>query len=104
MDSIIFSGNVIIGIIMLLIYSISGISIVSFIFNGNMIMLMIMIVVSSIFTFVLYYIGGDVSVENFKLLKLLFLSLMIFILSSYRLLMFIRWEGIRVMSIILIRY
>jgi len=69
-----------------------------------MILLIIMVVVSSIFTFVSYYMGSDVSSENFKLLKLIFLGLMIFILSSFGLLMFVGWEGIRVMSMMLIGY
>jgi len=75
-----------------------------FSFNSNIILLMIMIVVSSIFTFVSYYMGGDVSSENFKLLKLIFLGLIIFILSSFGLLMFVGWEGIGVISIMLIGY
>jgi len=77
---------------------------VSFIFNSNIIMLMMLFVVSSIFTFVLYYMRRDVSSDNFKLLKILFLGLIIFILSSYGLLMFIGWERIGVISIILIGY
>lgn len=90
MNSLICNDDVVLGILMLLIYSISRISIISFIFNGNIILLIMLVVVSSIFTFVLYYIGRDVSNEGFKLLKLLFLGLIIFILSSYGLLIFIR--------------
>merc|ERR1712174_176772 len=74
------------------------------IFNTNIIMIMIIFVVTSIFTFVGYYIGGDVSSENFKLLKVLFLRLMVLMLLSYRVVMFIGWEGIRVISMCLIRY
>lgn len=51
-----------------------------------------------------YYIGGDVSVDNFKLVITLFLILIVIMLSSYRVLMFLRWEGIGVMSMILIGY
>jgi len=69
-----------------------------------MIMLIILFVVASIFTFVLYYMRRDVSSDNFKLLKVLFLGLIIFMLSSYGLVIFIRWEGIGVISIILIGY
>lgn len=69
-----------------------------------MILLIIIVVVSSIFTFVSYYIGGDVSSESFKLLKLMFLGLIIFMLSSFGLLMFVRWEGIGVISMMLIGY
>merc|ERR1712157_305163 len=74
------------------------------IFNTNIIMIMIIFVVVSIFTFVVYYIRGDVSNENFKLLKVLFLRLIVLMLLSYRVVMFIGWEGIRVMSICLIGY
>jgi len=66
-----------------------GMSLVFFSLNCNMILLIMIVVVSSIFTFVSYYIGGDVSSENFKVLKLMFLGLMIFMLSSFRLLMFV---------------
>jgi len=74
------------------------------IYNMNMIVIIIIFVVSSIFTFVGYYIGGDVSNENFKLLKVLFLGLMIFMLTSFGVVIFIGWEGIGVMSMCLIRY
>jgi len=74
------------------------------VYNANMIIIMIVFVVSSIFMFVRYYIGGDVSSENFKLLKVLFLGLMIFILTSFGVVIFIGWEGIGVMSICLIGY
>lgn len=90
--------------VIILIISFRGASLVVFNINGNQIILMIVFVVRSIFLFVSYYIGGDVAMENFKLLKLMFLILIIFILSSYRLLMFIRWERIRVISICLIGY
>merc|ERR1712003_268973 len=74
------------------------------IFNTNIIMIMIIFVVVSIFTFVEYYIGGDVSSENFKLLKVLFLRLIVLMLVSYRVVIFVRWEGIRVISMCLIGY
>lgn len=76
----------------------------SMIFNINIILLMILVVVTSIFTFVMYYIDGDVSVDNFKLLKVLFLSLMVFMLVSFGVVIFIGWEGIGVISICLIGY
>lgn len=104
MNGFVCDDYVVLSVVLLLIYSISRISIVSFMFNGNRIMLIILMVVVSIFTFVGYYIGGDVSSDNFKLLKILFLGLIIFMLSSYGLVMFIGWEGIRVMSMMLIRY
>lgn len=56
----------------------------------NSILLMMIVVVTSIFTFVLYYMRGDVSSENFKFLKLVFLGLIVFMLCSFGLLMFIR--------------
>jgi NADH:ubiquinone oxidoreductase subunit 5 (subunit L)/multisubunit Na+/H+ antiporter MnhA subunit len=82
----------------------NGFSHVVIIINGNMLLLMILIVVSSIFEFVRYYIESDVSNGNFKLLKLLFLRLIVLILTSFGILMFLRWEGIGVMSMCLIRY
>jgi len=72
--------------------------------NNNIIELMIVIVVASIFSFVSYYIIGDVSNDSFKLLKVMFLRLIIVMLNSFRLMMFIGWEGIRVISIMLIGY
>jgi len=90
--------------IVLLIVSFVGISHVSMLFNVNMIVMMITFVVSSIFIFIGYYIRGDVSNENFKVLKVLFLGLMVLILVSYRMVIFIGWEGIGVISICLIRY
>lgn len=84
--------------------SLTGGGLVFMIFNNNGILLIILIVVASIFVFVGYYMGRDVSYENFKLLKVLFLALMILILSSYGIVMFIGWEGIGVMSICLIGY
>jgi NADH:ubiquinone oxidoreductase subunit 5 (subunit L)/multisubunit Na+/H+ antiporter MnhA subunit len=77
---------------------------VSIIFNVNVIVIMILFVVSSIFTFVVYYMGNDVSSEGFKLLKVLFLGLMVLILVTYGVIMFIGWEGIGVISICLIGY
>jgi len=72
--------------------------------NINGIKLIIIIVVGSIFCFVSYYIVGDVSYDNFKLVKLTFLGLMVLILSSSNVLIFLGWEGIGVISIMLIRY
>jgi len=77
---------------------------VTMLYNSNMILLMIIFVVSSIFVFVGYYMRGDVSNENFKLLKVTFLGLMVLILISYGVVMFVRWERIGVISICLIRY
>jgi len=77
---------------------------VTIIFNANIIVIMITFVVASIFTFVGYYIRRDISNENFKLLKVLFLRLIVLMLVSYRVVIFVRWEGIRVISMCLIGY
>jgi len=73
------------------------------IIQNNLIIIML-IVVRSIFVFVIYYMGDDVSNGNFKLVILLFLSLIVFILSTGGVLIFLGWEGIRIMSILLIGY
>jgi len=100
----IHSSSIILFVLMVLIIGLVRIAHVVMIFNANMIVIIIILVVVSIFTFVRYYIGGDVSNENFKLLKVLFLRLIVLILVSYRVVIFIRWEGIGVMSICLIGY
>jgi hypothetical protein len=96
--------NLIIVMIMLIFIEVGMMSHVIILFRQNRIKIMIIIVVSSIFCFVIYYIVDDVSVDNFKLVKLLFLSLMVLMLSSIGIIIFLRWEGIRVISMILIRY
>lgn len=89
MGGIICDGSIVCVMVILLIFSFSGMSIVPFIFNSNIIAIMMLVVVSSILTFVVYYIGNDVSNDAFKLLKIMFLRLMVFILNSYGLVMFI---------------
>jgi len=74
---------------LLLIFSIIGRGHVTIVYNSNIILVMILFVVSSIFTFVGYYIRDDVSNDNFKLLKVLFLGLIIFMLTSFGVVMFI---------------
>lgn len=64
-------------------------SLVSFSLNINIIMIIMVFVVRSIFTFVTYYIDGDVGNGNFKLLKIIFLTLIVLMLSSFGLLMFV---------------
>jgi len=100
----VFVSDLILFVFIVLMVSLVRIAHVIIIFNNNIIIIIIIFVVTSIFTFVGYYIGRDVSNENFKLLKVLFLRLMVLILISYRVVIFIRWEGIGVMSICLIRY
>jgi len=99
-----FVSDLILFVFTVLIISLVRIAHVVIIFNNNIIVIMMIFVVISIFTFVRYYIGGDVSNENFKLLKVLFLRLIVLMLLSYRVVMFIGWERIRVMSMCLIRY
>jgi len=97
-------SSVILFVLIILIISIVRRSHVIIMFNANIIIIIIIFVVVSIFTFVRYYMRGDVSNENFKLLKVLFLGLMVLMLVSYRVVIFIRWEGIRVISMCLIGY
>jgi len=104
MINFIFISDLILFVFIVLMANLIRIAHVIIIFNTNMIIIMIVFVVISIFTFVRYYIGGDVSNENFKLLKVLFLGLIVLILLSYRVVMFIGWERIRVISMCLIRY
>merc|ERR1712157_302594 len=100
----IFVGDLILFVFIILMISLTRMAHVVVIFNANIIIIIIIFVVTSIFTFVGYYIRGDVSSENFKLLKVLFLRLIVLILLSYRVVMFIGWERIGVMSMCLIRY
>jgi len=82
-------SSVILFVLMILMISLVRIAHVVIIFNTNIIIVMIIFVVASIFTFVGYYIGRDVSSENFKLLKVLFLRLIVLILVSYRVVIFV---------------
>jgi len=100
----VFVSDLILFVFIILMISLMRIAHVIIIFNTNIIIIMMIFVVVSIFTFVGYYIGGDVSSENFKLLKVLFLRLMVLMLLSYRVVIFIRWERIRVISMCLIGY
>lgn len=86
---IIYFNGLILFVLIVLIISMEGIAYVTIIFNTNMIIMMIIFVVISIFTFVRYYMRGDVSSENFKLLKVLFLGLIVLMLVSYRVFIFI---------------
>merc|ERR1712157_149868 len=100
----VFASDLILFVFIILMVSFTRIAHVVIMFNTNIIIIMIIFVVISIFTFVGYYIGGDISSENFKLLKVLFLRLIVLILLSYRVVMFIGWERIGVISMCLIRY
>jgi len=90
MISFICDSNVILFVVLILMFMVGRFSLVSFLINDNNILIIMLMVVSSIFCFVYYYIDRDVANNNFKLLKLLFLRLMIFILSSFGLLIFLR--------------
>lgn len=59
------------------------------VFNSNIILLIMIVVVRSIYSFVLYYMDGDVSNMNFKLVILLFLGLIVVILESMRVVIFV---------------
>lgn len=83
-------GNLIMIIIVLIFAEMRMISHVVILLRQNGIKIIIVIVVGSIFCFVAYYIMGDVSVDNFKLVKLVFLGLMVLILSSFGIVIFLR--------------
>lgn len=89
MIGVVFADDVVVGIMVLLIFQICGISLVAFGINANMILIIMIFVVGSIFTFVTYYMRDDVANDGFKLLKILFLALIIFMLNSFRLLIFV---------------
>lgn len=90
MVCIVYFSSLIIFVLIILIVNVEGIAHVTIIFNTNIIIVIMIFVVMSIFTFVRYYIRGDVSNENFKLLKVLFLGLIVLMLVSYRVVIFIR--------------
>lgn len=79
-----------VAIILLIMVELVRVTHVGMVMSGNFLALIMVIVVRSIFTFVGYYIRGDVSSENFKLVIILFLTLIVLILSSYRILIFLR--------------
>lgn len=72
--------------------------------NINLLCLIIVFVVGSIYQFKIYYMAGDVRYLNFVTIFQIFTLLIILILSSQYLLMFVRWEGIGLISFLLIRY
>lgn len=90
MICVIYVDCIILVIILLIIFEMGIMSHVMIMVNINRIKIMIIIVVRSIFIFVRYYIISDVSVDNFKIIKLTFLGLMVLILSSINILMFLR--------------
>lgn len=104
MNFVISFGGIILRIVFLLMIILNRISHIVIPFVSNILMIIIMFVVGSIFIFVQYYMDSDVSNENFKLVIIMFLLLMILILSSYNILIFVRWERIGVISILLIGY
>lgn len=90
MISIIYSSGLVLVLILLIIIEVCRFRHVSIVISNNYLMLIMIIVVRSIFTFVGYYMGGDVSNENFKLVILIFLILMVLMLSSFGVLIFLR--------------
>lgn len=90
MVSIIYSSGLNLVLILLIMIELCGARHVSIVISNNYLMLIMIIVVRSIFTFVGYYMGGDVSNENFKLVILIFLILIVLMLSSFGVLIFLR--------------
>lgn len=101
---VVHNSSVVLLVTLLLSGCLCGVSLINVFINVNPIVMMIMVVVISIIAFVRYYIAGDVSMMSFQFLIVVFLGFMVLILSSSRMLIFLRWEGIGVMSICLIRY
>lgn len=89
MVSIIYFSSLILVLILLIIIEVCRIRHVSMVISSNYLVLIMIIVVRSIFTFVGYYMGGDVSNENFKLVILIFLMLIVLMLSSFGVLIFL---------------
>jgi len=86
----VYVNNLMMVIVVLIFVEIGIISHVLMLFRQNRIKLIMVIVVRSIFCFVIYYIIDDVSVDNFKLVKLIFLRLIVLILSSLGIIIFLR--------------
>jgi len=89
MDSVVYDNSIVLRIVLLMIVSIGIIGNFMIILNQNMIMLMIVVVVGSIFTFVTYYMRGDVSNENFKIIIVVFLILIVIMLSGIGIMIFL---------------
>jgi len=85
----IYVNSLILFVIMVLMIRLVRMGHVAIVFNNNIIVLIMIFVVISIFTFVGYYIGVDISNENFKLLKVTFLRLIVIILISFRIVIFV---------------
>lgn len=90
MVSIIYFSSLILMLILLIMVEVCRVRHVSIVISSNYLVIIIIVVVRSIFTFVGYYMGGDVSNENFKLVILIFLILIVLILSSFGVLIFLR--------------
>jgi len=88
--SIIHFNDLILVLILLIMIEICRFRHVSIVISSNYLVLIMIIVVRSIFTFVGYYMGRDVSSENFKLVILIFLILIVLMLSSFGVLIFLR--------------
>jgi len=79
-----------------------GVSVI--LFTNNIIILIIIFVVGSILNFSTYYLAMDVAVGVFNIVYITFIIGMILLLTSYYLVMFVRWERIRLISMLLISY
>jgi len=90
MISIVYVDNLVLVMILLIMVELVRVVHVRMVISANFLILIMIMVVGSIFTFVRYYIRGDVSIDNFKLVITLFLILIVLILSSYRMLIFLR--------------
>jgi len=88
--SVIYFSSLILVLILLIVIEVCRVRHVSLMISSNYLTLIIIMVVRSIFTFVGYYMGGDVSNENFKLVILIFLMLIVLMLSSFGVLIFFR--------------
>lgn len=75
---------------LVLIITLNRTSLVNMEVVGCSLKIMMIFVVWSIFNFVSYYIGMDVSEGNFKLVIIMFLALIVLMLKSFRILMFLR--------------
>lgn len=90
MVNVIYFSSLILVLILLIVIEVCGLRHVSLVISSNYLMLIMIIVVRSIFTFVGYYMGRDVSNENFKLVILIFLILIVLMLSSFGVIIFLR--------------
>lgn len=90
MIGVIHDSSIVLLVALLLSGCLCGISLISMVINANPLTMMIALVVTSIMTFVIYYMVGDVSMMSFQLLVLMFLGFIVLMLTSSRILIFLR--------------